>query len=147
MSVPHLISVPISPYCIACGWEFAQNQAVDGAINRFCGSCGVDLELPQFNNSGGNQPSDLLPGVVTSIVPGASQVDFFVVINLAADTDQIRSRVNNGPWSGWTVATAGLNAVLVGGTGDTADVQLRTQVTGPPAINGNPGPISSGVAL
>jgi len=147
MATPHLISVPISPYCPACGWEFAQNQAVEGNINRFCGSCGVDLSISQFDNSGGNQPSDLLPGVVSGVTPGASQVSFFVVINPDTDTDEFRSRVNAGAWSSWAAATAGDETILVGGTDDVADFQLRASVTGPPALTGNPSVTYSGVAL
>ncbi len=147
MASPHLISVPIAPYCPSCGWDFSQNQKVDVGINRFCGSCGVDLEISQFDNSGGNQPSDLLPGVVSVVTPGVSQVDFFVVLNLAADTDEFRSRVNAGTWSAWTTATAGDETVLAGGTDDVVDFQLRTLVTGPPALTGNGGIIYSGIAL
>ncbi len=147
MATPHLISVPISPFCPACGWDYAQNQAVNDNINRFCGSCGVDLEISQFNNPGGNQPSDLLPGIVSGVTPGVSQVDFFVVINLAADNDEFRSRVNTGTWSAWTAATAGTEAILAGGTGDVVDFQLRALVTGPPALTGAGGIIYSGVAL
>ncbi len=147
MASPHLISVPISPFCPACGWEFAKNQAVEGTVNKFCGSCGVDLQISQFDNSGGNQPSDLLPGVVSAVTPGVTQVDFFVVLNQAADTEEFRSRVNAGTWSAWTTATAGNETILAGVTDDVVDFQLRASVTGPPALTGPGGIIYSGVAL
>ncbi len=144
MATPHLISVPISPFCPACGWEFAQNQAVEGTVNKFCGSCGVDLTISQFVNSGGDVPANLLPGVVAGFasIPNTS-VTFTTVANPAADTNEYRTRVNAGTWSAWTPVTG--SEVVAGTTGDVVDIEMRSSVTGPPALVGASGPVAVAV--
>ncbi len=143
MAAPHLISVPISPFCVACGWEFAQNQAVEGAVNKFCGSCGLDLTMQQFADTGDSVPANLLPGVVTSITSIANtSVSFFFALN-TADTSEIRARVNGGAWGAPVGAVS--PHVQVGSTGDVIDIELRSSMTGPPVVVGAWSPVSTGV--
>ena len=122
------VSVPISPFCLSCGWDFGANTADVIAAKRtpsvFCSSCGVDLQNFERLLSV-DQSAFVVPPIVTLVTPTGISVDFVYTENVLATTEEFISRINGGAFTAPALATGGVT-VVTGTSGQVIDYRIRS---------------------
>ncbi len=136
--MPLPVAVPITPFCLSCGWDFGANvgQVVAGKLtpSAFCSACGADLK--NFEDADFvDQSAHLVPPLVADIAPTGENVSFTYTENPLATTEEFISRVDGGAFTAPALATGGVT-VVSGTAGQVLDYRIRS------AGLGNIGPFS-----
>ncbi len=139
-----LVAVPISPFCLSCGWDFGANTAnviVDKRTpSDKCSSCGADFN--NFERLGSvDKSAFVVPPIVTDAIPTGISVDFAYTENDLATTFEFISRVDGGAFTAPALATLGVTVVL-GTSGQVIDYRIRSVGTD---VEGPFSPIATGV--
>ena len=142
--MPAKVAVPITPFCLSCGWDFGANTAVVIVDKRTpstkCSSCGADLS--NFEDGASvDQSADLVPPIVTDVTPTGISVDFVYTENDLATTFEFISRIDGGAFTAPALATGGVTVVL-GTAGQVIDYRIRSVGV---AVDGPFSPIATGV--
>ena len=126
--MPQKVAVPITPFCLSCGWDFGANvgQVVAGKLTPSdkCSACGADLN--NFEGVGFvDKSADLVPPLVTDIAPSGEAVAFTYTENPLATTEEFISRVDGGAFTAPALAVGGVTVVL-GTAGQVLDIRYRS---------------------
>ena len=142
--MPQKVVVPITPFCLSCGWDFGANHSqlvADKATpSKFCSSCGADLK--NFEDGASvDQSGDLVPPLVVDIAPTGENVSFTYTENPLATTEEFISRVDGGAFTVPALAVGGVTVVL-GTAGQVLDIRYRSVGA---VVDGPFSPIATGV--
>ena len=143
--MPLPVAVPVTPFCLSCGWDFGANHSqlvADKATpSTFCSSCGADLK--NFEDGASvDQSAFLVPPLVVDIAPTGISVDFTYTENPLATTEEFISRINGGAFTAPALATGGVTVVL-GTAGQVIDIRYRS-VGASLVIDGPFSPVATG---
>ena len=143
--MPTKVVVPITPFCLSCGWDYGANHsqlvANKATVSVFCSSCGADLRNFEDLLSV-DQSAFLVPPLVVAIVPTGISVDFTYTENELATTEEFISRINGGAFTAPALATGGVTVVL-GTAGQVIDYRIRS-VGASLVFDGPFSPVSTG---
>ena len=142
--MPLPVAVPITPFCLSCGWDFGANHsqlvANKATPSAVCSSCGAGLG--NFEDAvSGDQSADLVPPLVVDIAPSGEAVVFTYTENPLATTEEFISRVNGGAFTAPALAIGGVT-VVVGTAGQVLDIQYRSVGA---VLEGPFSPVATGV--